>query len=155
MAILESGHPAICFTDAHGASFSFIKDLKSMEPVVQSFDTLSGLASKYDINLESLQVWPVIFLRTSYLWPSYGHSGQRKRTFKCMRLSSQLQLCFDRLETEDHSVQLSAAYVNMQVTAPHALLVRETEDRQAIEASQKGALCREPLFSPFVTVLWL
>ena len=67
MAILESGHPAICLTDAHGASFSFIKDLKSMEPVVQSFDTLAALASKYDINLESLQVWPVNFLWTSSL----------------------------------------------------------------------------------------
>lgn len=56
VAILNSGHPAVCLTDAVGAAHSFVKDLPSLAPTILSFDSLEALAEAYGISLAPLQV---------------------------------------------------------------------------------------------------
>ena len=42
-AIIDMGHPVVCFTDADGAKHSLIKDLAQLEPAVKPYETTSTL----------------------------------------------------------------------------------------------------------------
>jgi hypothetical protein len=53
-AIIDMGHPVVCFTDAEGAKHSLIKHLSKLEPVVQPHRSVKDLAESYEMDPEVL-----------------------------------------------------------------------------------------------------
>mmetsp|Transcript_9910 Transcript_9910/g.32325 ORF Transcript_9910/g.32325 Transcript_9910/m.32325 type:complete len:208 (-) Transcript_9910:272-895(-) len=49
-AILQKGHPVVCFADAKGARHSLEKDLEKLAPAVQPFEDLDTLALFYGMD---------------------------------------------------------------------------------------------------------
>jgi flavocytochrome c len=55
MAIIKMGYPVVCLTDSDGAKHSLKKELETLAPAVQSYNSLTDLAHAYDdMNAENL-----------------------------------------------------------------------------------------------------